>query len=84
MNERIKELAKEYLVHERFTTYGESIQEDYYEMYPDELEKFAQSIAQECIKIIENEAIQYGEPIWAIELVNDVKDRFGVEDEEAP
>lgn len=42
--------------------------------------KFAQLIVRECIDKIENEAIQYSEPVWAFELVNDIKDHFGVEE----
>jgi hypothetical protein len=29
--------------------------------------------------MIENEASTYAEPVWAVELVNDIKDHFGVE-----
>ena len=28
-----------------------------------------------CIKIVENEAMQYAEPVWAFEIVNDIKAR---------
>jgi hypothetical protein len=41
-------------------------------------EKFAQLIILECLAKIENEAAQYSEPVWAVELVNDIKDHFGV------
>ena len=43
-------------------------------------EKFAQLIIQECMNKIENEASQYAEPVWAVELINDIKDHFGVEE----
>jgi hypothetical protein len=57
MNERIKELAKAYLVHERYTRYGEIVEEDLYEFYPDELEKFAQLIVEECATAITEDAL---------------------------
>jgi hypothetical protein len=41
-------------------------------------EKFAQLIVKECLSKIEVEAAQYHEPVWAYELVNDIKDHFGV------
>jgi len=44
------------------------------------LAKFAELIVQECIKMVENEAAQYAEPVWAFELVNDIKQHFGVEE----
>lgn len=76
MNERIKELAKDHLVHERFTTYGESIQEDYYEMYPDELEKFAELLVRECVSVA-MEQYDDAEP-WG--GIREVLKHFGVEE----
>ena len=43
-----------------------------------EVEKFAELIVQECLCKIKNEAAQYHEPVWSIELINDIKDHFGV------
>jgi hypothetical protein len=65
MNERIKELA---------------VQAGFY-ANPDveKFEKFAELIVRECIDKIENEASQYAEPVWAVELVNDIKDHFEIE-----
>ena len=61
MNERIEKLAKAYLVHERYTRYGESVEEDLYEFYPDELQKFAELIVQECaMEAIDEVAFQGG------------------------
>jgi hypothetical protein len=41
--------------------------------------RFAELIVKECLGKIENEAAQYAEPVWAFELVNDIKEHFGVE-----
>jgi hypothetical protein len=42
-------------------------------------EKFAKLIAQHereaCAGIVVNEAMQYAEPVWAFEIVNDIKAR---------
>jgi hypothetical protein len=43
------------------------------------IEKFAELVVLECIKMVENEAAQYAQPTWAVELVNDIKENFGVE-----
>ena len=43
-------------------------------------EKFAELIVKKCLSMIENEAAQYAEPVWAVELLNDIKDHFGVEE----
>ena len=41
---------------------------------------FAELIVRECLGMIENEASTYAEPVWAVELVNDIKEHFGVEE----
>jgi len=73
MKERIKELAEQtgYIWH----TSGEP---QIYEFTPEKLEKFAELIVKECVSKIENEAAQYAEPVWAFELINDIKEHFGV------
>jgi hypothetical protein len=45
----------------------------------DGLLRFAKLIAQNereaCVQIVENEAYQYASPVWAFEIVNDIKAR---------
>ena len=48
----------------------------------DELERMKQEIKsavlaerEACAQIVEVEAMQYAEPVWAIEIVNDIKAR---------
>ena len=73
LNERLKELIKlSDLDDDMFSV------DDGWEN-PD-LKKFASLIVKDCIALIENEASQYAEPVWAVELVNDIKDHFGVEE----
>ena len=43
------------------------------------LSVFAELLVQDFIRLVENEAAQYSEPVWAVELVNDIKEHFGVE-----
>jgi hypothetical protein len=66
MNERIKELVLE----AEHGNYGRMAFG----------EKLAELIVRECIKMVENEAAQYVEPVWAVELVNDMHEHFGVEE----
>ena len=42
-------------------------------------QKLAELIVLECIKMVENEAAQYAAPTWAVELVGDMYEHFGVE-----
>jgi hypothetical protein len=73
MNERIQELSEQ----------AEKYADDWFRGEPTWSEafesKFAELIVQECITKIENEAAQYAEPVWAFELVNDIREHFGVE-----
>ena len=43
------------------------------------LEAFAALVAsaerEACVQIVESEAMQYAEPVWAFEIVNDIKAR---------
>jgi len=45
----------------------------------EELETFAALVAsaerEACVKIVENEAWQYTSPVWAVEIVNDIRER---------
>lgn len=41
-------------------------------------QKLAELIVLECIKMVENEAAQYAAPTWAVELVGDMYEHFGV------
>jgi hypothetical protein len=47
--------------------------------YLDKLQAFAKLVAQHereaCAKIVENEAWQYTSPVWAFEIVNDIRAR---------
>lgn len=44
-----------------------------------DLQKFVELIVSECVKLVENEAIQYSEPTWAVELVTDIKEHFALD-----
>ena len=84
MNERIRELAKTYLIHERFGPDGESTIEDYYEFYPEELEYFVGLIVQECAEICLEMAAKCaglpGDGALAKDCAYWIKNDFGVEE----
>ena len=76
MNERIKEIASQVL--------DELVPETWVALGYDKIKEIqfrtAELIVRECLTKIENEAAQYAEPVWAFELVNDIKEHFGVEE----
>jgi hypothetical protein len=51
MNARIKELAKEHLLHGKYNGDGDVIEGEYYEFDPEELQKFAELIIRKCAKV---------------------------------
>lgn len=78
MNNRIKQLASKYIMHERFTRYGESIEEDYYEFYLDELQEFVAEIVKECADLCDRfQARDVG--MQPAECAVAIRSMFGVE-----
>ena len=73
MNERIQQLAEQAGLYD-----GKSPKE--VPGFTACFEKFAELIVRQCINKIENEAEQYAAPTWAFEIVNDLKETFGVEE----
>ena len=71
MNERIQQLAEQAGLYD-----GKSPKE--VPGFTACFEKFAELIVRQCINKIENEAEQYAAPTWAFEIVNDLKETFGV------
>ena len=51
MNARIRELAKEHLLHGKYNGDGDVIEGEYYEFDPEELQKFAELIIRKCAKV---------------------------------
>jgi hypothetical protein len=73
MNEQIRQLTEQAEKYADDNFRGEPTWSEAFES------KFAELIVRKCIYMIENEASTYAEPVWAVELVNDIKDHFGVE-----
>jgi len=72
MNERIRKLAKNHLMHESWTSYGESIQEDYYEFYPEDLEEFAELIVLECAGLCDKAAEENARTVYTFTETQEV------------
>lgn len=80
MNERIRLLAKNYLMYERFSRYGESTEEEYYDFLPEELEEFVQLIVRECVERIKRVGILEDIENETDMVVDAVKEHFGVKE----
>lgn len=59
--------------------FAELVRKDYStthaNLWLDRIHKFVLEEREACIKIVENEAFQYASPVWAFEIVNDIKAR---------
>lgn len=59
--------------------FAELVRKDYStthaNLWLDRVHKFVLEEREACIKIVEDEAMQYAEPVWAFEIVNDIKAR---------
>lgn len=62
------------------TDYGSGEFFDKDDIHLDQFEKFAKLLIKECISKVEMNASQYCAPVWAYEIVNDIKEQFGVEE----
>jgi len=71
MSERIKELIEQCQIQE-YDMYGNLIE------IGTDAEELTKLVVKECLNKIYLEAAQYAEPVWAFELVNDIKEHFGV------
>ena len=85
MNERIKQLAEQAGLNVKTNISGVPLVFGTFEGYKtshvsvEELGKFANLIVLKCVQIVENEAAQYAAPVWAVELINDMHEHFGIE-----
>ncbi len=74
MNERIQKFVQECFDISIDSRGREECTADYINV-----QRFSDLIVRDCIKMIENEAAQYAQPTWAVELVGDMYEHFGVE-----
>jgi sulfur transfer protein SufE len=72
-NERIKELIEQCRIQE-YDMYGNLIE------IGTDAEELTKLVVKECLNKIYLEAAQYAEPVWAFELINDIKEHFGVKE----
>jgi hypothetical protein len=55
MNERIEAYLKQHYCRDYFNRYGETVEDDYYFMYRDEVDGLIELIVQESIQYLNNE-----------------------------
>ena len=76
MIESIRELANQFLMYDRFSRFGESTEEEYYDFLPEELEEFAETIIYNFLSELTNDD-SLGEA--RIETIGRLARKWGVE-----
>lgn len=78
MNERIESYLKQHLCRDYFNTYGETIEDDHYFMYREEIDGLVKLIVKECVKVLEVQGVNTGreEYHYGAHLV---EEHFGVD-----
>ena len=88
MNERIEAYLKQHYCRDYFNSYGETVEDDHYFMYREEVEGFIELIVQECCKTLEEMHMwqsvnnQNYPSAWhnAVDQgIDNIKEHFGVE-----
>jgi hypothetical protein len=83
MNERIEAYLKQHYCRDYFNRYGETVEDDYYFMYREEVDGLIELIVRECIGVIESMADPEEDSdryLWAIQNASTkVRDHFGVD-----
>lgn len=75
MNDHIESYLKQHLCRDYFNTYGETVEDEHYFMYREEIDGLVELIVNEVFNKIEDERFEVYEPV-----VKAVKEHFGIKD----
>jgi hypothetical protein len=78
MNEHIEAYLKQHHCRDYFNTYGETIEDDHYFMYREEVEGLIELIVRECIGIVDSHRTKMDSR--PRHIIEDLKNHFGVEE----
>lgn len=82
MNERIEAYLKQHYCRDYFNRYGETVEDDYYFMYREEVDGLIELIVRECAGVIEGMANPEDSDgyFWTIQNASaKLRQHFGVE-----
>ena len=85
MNERIEAYLKQHYCRDYFNRYGETVEDDYYFMYREEVDGLIELIVRECVNRVRSRQQFAGEDQQNVTqafdlLVYDLESHFGVEE----
>jgi hypothetical protein len=80
MNEHIEAYLKQHYCRDYFNSYGETVEDDHYFMYREEVDGLIELIVRECLDIAQDRAAFDGFPPNDVNhIIDEIKLHFGVE-----
>lgn len=82
MNEHVESYLKQHHCHDYFNSYGETVEDEHYFMYREEVEGLIELIVRECARVIEGmaDADSSDRYFWAVQNASEkIKQHFAVE-----
>ena len=91
MNERIESYLKQHFCRDYFNSYGDSVEDEHYFMYREEVDGLIELIVRECMLCSDSLAKHYinthpeKEQVWLLAAIadysNEIEKHFGVKNE---
>ena len=79
MIEHIESYLKQHYCRDYFNSYGETVEDDHYFMYREEVDGLIELIVRECISIAQDRAaFDWVPPNDVNHIINEIKKHFGV------
>lgn len=82
MNEHIESYLKQHYCRDYFNSYGETVEDDHYFMYREEVDGLIELIVRQCGFELVEESLQYNSSLiqeFTVKVANRIKTRFGIE-----
>jgi hypothetical protein len=80
MNEHIEAYLKQHYCRDYFNSYGETVEDDHYFMYREDVDGLIELIVRECISIAQDRAaFDWAAPNDVNHIISEIKEHFGIE-----
>jgi hypothetical protein len=80
MIELIEAYIKQHHCRDYFNSYGETVEDDHYFMYREEVDGLIELIVRECVMVASNPHLNDEESYYGNEFAKAIKKHFGVEE----
>ena len=80
MIEHIEAYLKQHYCRDYFNSYGETVEDDHYFMYREEVDGLIELIVKECVRHFNEDYQRDFDTLWREDLSKSIKQHFGVEE----